>query len=64
LGVKSADPVDSALRNIEESGKFLYRAFRQIMESLLDFLENRDEFFPVGRMSGENFFEFSLFLGA
>ncbi len=63
MSVKSADPIDGALRDIEESGKLFDSAFRQIIEGFLDFLENRDNFFPVFRMSGEYFSEFSLFLG-
>jgi hypothetical protein len=31
------------------------------MERFLRFLEDRDEFFPVGRMAGEDFLEFILF---
>jgi hypothetical protein len=61
LGVKCADAVDSAWRNIQVPGYLFYRRRREVMESFLRFLENRDEFFPVGSMAGEYILEFSLF---
>jgi hypothetical protein len=56
LGVKSADPVDSAWRNTQVPGYFFNGGAGEEMEGFLCLLENRDEFFPVGSVAGENIF--------
>ena len=61
LGIKRADPVNGAFRDIQVTGNFFQRGNGEVMEGFLRFLENRDEFFPVGSMAGEYFLKFSLF---
>jgi len=48
LGVKRADPVNGAFRNIKVPGNLFDSGLGQVMEGFLCFLENRDKFFPVG----------------
>jgi hypothetical protein len=48
LGVKRADPVQGAFRDVKVAGNLFDSGLGQVMEGFLRFLENRDEFFPVG----------------